>query len=61
MAGVESDLKAILAESLVLLVAFVDPDGNKSPSSDGGLSFEPKFEELRCPHFRNKCGIKRLI
>ena len=44
----------------ILFVCFVDPDGH-SPTSEGGHTFEPHIEELRCPHFRNKCGIKRLI
>jgi len=42
--------------SNVLFVSFNDPD-NDSPCSGG----ENYVEELRCPHFRNKCGIKRLV
>lgn len=43
----------------VLFVCFTDPD-TESPTSDGP-AFAPLEQELRCPHFRNKCGIKRLV
>lgn len=42
-----------------LFVCFTDPD-SESPSSQGA-SEGPQSLELRCPHFRNKCGIKRLV
>lgn len=46
----------------VLFVSFLDPEGS-SPASEGGHSPDSNTRryELRCPHFRNKCGIKRMI
>ena len=51
-----------LLRNSVLFVSFLDPEGS-SPTSEGGHSLESDLRryELRCPHFRNKCGIKRMI
>lgn len=51
-----------LLRNSVLFVSFLDPEGS-SPTSEGRHSFESdkRRYELRCPHFRNKCGIKRMI
>ena len=47
----------------VLFVSFLDPEGS-SPTSEGdhkSPEIAARSYELRCPHFRNKCGIKRMI
>ena len=48
-----------LIQNNVLFLCFTDPDTD-SPTS-GSPSFGDMDAELRCPHFRNKCGIKRLV
>ena len=57
-----SEWLRIFAEK-VLFICFSDPDV-ESPVSDGsgsGGTTHKRSPELRCPHFRNKCGIKRLV
>lgn len=52
------DLTSIIGGK-TLFICFVDPD-NDSPTSEGRSDTQVD-QELRCPHFRNKCGIKRLV
>lgn len=43
----------------VIFVCFIDPEVDSSSSTS--QTGQRGVYELRCSHFRNKCGIKRLV
>ena len=45
----------------VLLVCFSESDGESQGSEVSQSCEESRQTQLRCPHFRNKCGIKRQV